>query len=183
MISPVRHVGFIRNVMIGRCGLSAERLLAVARHGGAGNPVSHLATGNLSFDADPGQVDEITGRIELGIEAIIERHEPVFVRTIDQLRATAALDPFAAVALDGVKERCVSYLPSAPTGFGPLPVESPRGDVTIFALTGLEAYSVTRLVKGYATSPGPILEKATGAPVTSRNWNTIEHVLAKHASA
>jgi hypothetical protein len=48
-----RFVGFVRNVMVGRNGLSAEVLLELVAKAGGHEPRSHLATGNLTFSASP----------------------------------------------------------------------------------------------------------------------------------
>lgn len=178
-----RHVGFIRNVMIGRSGLTASHLLRLAETSGAVRPTSHLATGNLAFDAAPADVANIADRLEEAIAGTIGRHEPIFVRSVDHLERAVTAHRFAELDVDDVKDRCVSYLPVPLPETATLPLTTPRGDVVIFEVDGLDAYSVTRLVDSRSSSPGPTLEKLTGAPVTSRNWNTIERILATQVSA
>ena len=63
-----RFAGFVRNVMVGRNGLSAEVLRELVVQAGGHEPRSHLATGNLTFSASP----ELQEVIRAGIEDSIE---------------------------------------------------------------------------------------------------------------
>lgn len=175
----VRYVGFIRNVMTGRQGLTARRLIAIVAGSGGHRPASHRGTGNVAFDAHPSELDSISDRVTRWIADVLGRDEPVFVRSLDELRRVADMDPFANAPVGDVHERCVTYLRAEVDGLGPLPLRSRRGDLVVFDVDGLDVYSVTRLVDGRATSPGPLLERASGAPATSRNWSTVEYILSK----
>lgn len=176
----VRYVGFIRNVMTGRNGLTAERLLQIVQESGGRRPASHRGTGNIAFDALPADLPNVTDGLEAGIAEVIGRHEPIFVRSLDHLRRAAERDPFGVGApMEGVHERCVSYVQSPLSALGPLPVRSRRGDLVVFDADDLDVYSVTILVDGRATSPGPLLQRASGASATSRNWSTVEYILSK----
>lgn len=183
MCESVRYIGFIRNVMTGRRGLTAERLVDIVVESGGRRPASYRGTGNVAFDAHPTDLGNITDRIETGIAEVVGRHEPVFVRSLDHLRRRAVDDPFTDAPVKDVHERCVTYLQSPISGLDPLPVRSPREDFVVFEVDGLDVYSVTRLVDGRATSPGPLLQRASGGLATSRNWSTIEFILGKEAAA
>ncbi len=177
----VRHIGFIRNVMTGRNGLTAQRLIDIITSSGGSGPASYRGTGNIAFDAPLDDLDPIIERIEVGIAAVIGRREPVFVRSLDDLARAASTDPFAHPPIDDVHERCVTYLQSTASELAPLPVTSSRGDLIVFEVDGLDVYSVTRLVDGRTTSPAPLLQRVSNALATSRNWSTIEFILDKEA--
>ncbi len=49
-----RWAGFVRNVMVGRQGLTRLVLLGAVADAGGASPVSYLSTGNVTFDADDG---------------------------------------------------------------------------------------------------------------------------------
>jgi uncharacterized protein (DUF1697 family) len=174
-VSP-RFAAFVRNIMVGRNGLSADVLRQIVRDAGGREPRSHLATGNLTFTAPAGSLEEIRTSIEDSIESVLGRREDVFIRTIASLAAAVRADPFAAAMVDDVYERCVTFLSDGPPIALTLPVQTPRGDAVLFGRQGEDVLSVTRLVAGRPGQPGKYLEGVGGIRVTTRNWNTIERI-------
>jgi uncharacterized protein (DUF1697 family) len=177
----VRSVAFIRNVMVGRQGLTRDVLLRIFLDAGAHEPVSHLATGNVSFDLAE-HPRQLQAAVEQGIERVTGHGEPVFIRTIAELRRQIARDPFADPPIDDVYERCVTFT-AQPVKRLTLPMTNPRGDAVVFAVNGREVYSVTRLLNGRAGTPSKLLERALGRPFSNRNWNTVERIVRKHDAA
>ena len=161
--------------MVGRNGLTRDVLVKIFADAGLDRPVSHLATGNISFGT--AQVTTaFSERIEQGIAAVIGRTEPVFIRSIDQLRECVKDDPFRNPPFEDVHERCVSFTQGSTAGLE-LPLATARGDATAFAVQGSDIYSATRLVGGRPGTMGRVLERTLGNPVTTRNWNTIELIV------
>jgi len=175
-VSP-RFAAFVRNIMVGRNGLSADILLQIVVDAGGSDPRSHLATGNLTFTAPAPSVGTVGTAIEDSIEAVLGRREDVFIRSIASLTAAVGADPFAAKTSGDVHERCVSFLPPRAPVSLVLPVNTPRGDAVIFARHADDVLSITRLVGGRPGQPGKYLEASEGIRVTTRNWNTIERIV------
>jgi uncharacterized protein (DUF1697 family) len=171
-----RFVAFVRNVMIGREGLHRVVLLDLFEGAGAGTPRSYISTGNVTFSTRPTDLGAITRAVETGIEHIIGRREPVFVRSISYLLELVDSDPFAAAPYPDPYECTASFL-LHPTDLPDLPVESPRGDVSVFAGTNRELFAVNRMVDGRTGGAGGMIEKLLGEPVTTRSWNTVRRVV------
>ena len=74
--------------MVGRSGLSRDVLLGAFGDAGGTDPVSFLATGNVSFDAKEADLDDVLNRVEMTIAEVILRREPVFVRRLSHLAAS-----------------------------------------------------------------------------------------------
>src|SRR5664280_597314 len=127
-----RFAGFVRNVMVGRNGLSAEVLLELVAKAGGHEPRSHLATANLTFSASPELLEVIRAGIEDSIESVLGRREDVFVRSVASLTSAVRSDPFAEMMADDVYERCVTFVPTEPPVSLPLPTQTPRGDAVLF---------------------------------------------------
>ena len=173
-----RHVAFIRAVMVGRAGLSRPVLLDAFTGAGAIEPRSHLATGNVSFDADDAAVAGIVAAIEPVLEAVAGAPKPLFVRRLEDL---AGISQRARWPDDSdIYECCVSLLPRGAQPATRLPFTGPRGDFTLLGIEGGEAYSVTRLIGGRPGNPGGWLERELGAPVTTRNRRTLERIINAH---
>lgn len=113
MPSPAtaEHVAFIRAIMIGRQGLHREVVLDLFRDAGALDPVSHLATGNVSFRAHPRDLDDIVGHVEEGLEATAGRPKLLYVRRLTHLVAMVDADPFAAAPSHDAPQREVVFVP------------------------------------------------------------------------
>jgi hypothetical protein len=77
----------VRNVMPGREGLDRDVLLRLVDAAGGRSAESHPATGNLTFDGAPSQLDAVVRRLEDGIAGVIGRREPVAVRPHELLMA------------------------------------------------------------------------------------------------
>lgn len=174
-----RHVAFVRNVMIGREGLTRAVLLEIFRRNGAEDPVSYISTGNVGFGLPAREVPALSADVERSLEAVIGRQEPVFVRSLGWLADRVDERPFDGAPFENPHERIVSLAPGPPPVVPELPLISERGDFAVFRIDGTEVYSVSRLVDGTTRSPGGVVERLCGRPITSRSWNTIERVVAK----
>jgi len=164
--------------MVGRQGLTRDALVGAFRAAGADDPVSHLATGNVSFSF-PGRTRALQLRVEDAIGEIIGRHEPVFIRTLGALQRGIAAEPFSGLPYDDVCERCVSFADASPEGLL-LPMTTPRGDAVVFGAGAREVFSVTRRIDGRVGNPVRLIERALGRRVTTRNWNTVERIVRLH---
>jgi uncharacterized protein (DUF1697 family) len=177
----MRHAVFMRNVNVGRHGVTREVLVTVFEQAGAEGVSSFLATGNVVLTADAAEVAAIATRAAAALCAQTGLCEPLFVRSMPYLLALVAADPFVEAPPDDIHERCVTFLPDGFPGLGSLPLQSARRDVTVFAQVRGEAYSVTRMVGGRSGYASALIERQTGLRVTTRNWNTVIRLLEKQA--
>ena len=169
----MRYVGLVRNVMLGRQGLDRAVLLHVVDAAGGRSGESHLTTGNVTFQADPAQLEAVVRRLEDGIAAVIGRHEPVVVRTADWFRDFVAAEPFTGFPGDRW-ELAVAFLRLDAVPLDPAAV--PRID-------GLEAVAVRphelimaarRDVRRQGATyliPRPWRDEAT-----TRAWSTVQRL-------
>ncbi|MGI9528819.1 MAG: DUF1697 domain-containing protein [Acidimicrobiia bacterium] len=173
-----RHVGFVRNVMIGREGLHRQVLLDLFSDAGGQAPRSYISTGNISFSAPESDLPLLIASVEEGIAAVIGRHEEVFVRRISALERIVASDPFAGSPYPDTVERTVSFLPSdIDLSVVSLPVESTSGRVSVFGATKTELFSAGRSVGGRTQGAGGLVERMLGCRITSRAWSTVLRIV------
>jgi uncharacterized protein (DUF1697 family) len=161
--------------MVGREGLTSDVLVRIFATSGATDPVSHLATGNVTF-RHVGNPTDLLERIEHALAQVIGRNEPVFIRSVDHLHELVASEPFLNPPFQDVHERCVSFTAEPVVGLH-LPLATRRGDAVAFDSRAADIFSVTRLVGGRPGTMGGMLERALAQPVTTRNWNTIERLV------
>lgn len=170
------HVAFIRAIMIGREGLHRDVLLDMFRDAGAGNPISYIATGNVSFEARSQDVEGIVERVEAGIDALVGRPKLLFVRPLAHLAAMVDGNPFATGPVRDASEREVVFMLGRVPALE-LPIVSPSGDLCVFAASDRELFAVSR-----RDPPGGRIERLTGEPVTVRAWSTVTTIVRKLTS-
>lgn len=179
-MAAVPHVAFVRAVMIGREGLDRQVLLGMFERAGAEDPVSYLATGNVSFAVEPGQVDRVVETVEADLEALLDRPTPLFVRTLVELVDLVDGDPFAGAPFDDVYARLVTFFADQVPGSLVLPMRAANGDWEVFAAGPGEVFSVTRAWPDrQPQDPGGVIQRTAGEPVTTRALGTIERIVAK----
>lgn len=177
----MRFAAFFRNLNLGRAGSPTRtQFVDALEAAGARAVVSVLSHGNAAFSA--------TNARQAGAlaQAACERLRKacgwtgaVHVRSVDYLARLIDAAPFAVAPVDGVHERCVTFLAPG-TALPPLPLTSTRQDLAIFHANASEAFSITRLVGGRPGNVNGLLERLLRAPLTTRNWNTVVRVIERH---
>ena len=163
--------------MVGREGLDRSTLLETFTEAGAADPVSHLSTGNVSFNLEPDDLPAFVDAVDARLTEVVGRDIEVFIRTIDHLTALDGAGAFARSPFAEVRDCVVTFFHQPPE----LPWKLPhliRNDlVAVVAAAGREVFSVTRELDGRYAAPGGVLERVTGQRATSRGWSTLEKIL------
>ena len=178
----MKHVAFFRNTNLGRPKSPDRTQLETAfLDGGAVTAQSFLTNGTLVFEAGNASATDIAAHARMNLHAACGLIEPVFVRSIAQLRALAAKEPFAAVDTRDVYECCATFLQANAGRKVAVPQRNAQGNVEVVARHGDAVFSLSRKFGASPGSPNAYLEKLLGAQATTRNWNTILRLVAKFA--
>ena len=177
----MKFVAFFRNVNLGRPFCPSRNQFEAAFLGaGAGLAQSFLTNGTLVFSA---KSDANARALFAAAWHTLAREcglrEPACIRRITYLAKLVESDPFLSHRGD-VYEYCVSFTDARNIARFVLPLRSNRGDVEVLQSTRGEFFSVSRKIGKSPGSPNLFLEKLLGAPVTTRNWNTVVRVVEKH---
>jgi uncharacterized protein (DUF1697 family) len=119
----------------------------------------------------------IAARACAGMRDLCGLREPAFVRSVDELAALVAAEPFADALVEGESFRCVSFLGGHREPLPALPFTTPRGDIEFLSATGAEVFSIAHVVGRSAGSPNAWLERTLRAQATTRNWRTVERLV------
>lgn len=92
-----------------------------------------------------------------------------------------AADSFAGALADDVYQQVASFLPPGRGAELALPLATPRRDVEVVRVNAGEAFRVTRKVGAHAGPANAFLERALGAPATTRQWTTVVRLVARYA--
>jgi uncharacterized protein (DUF1697 family) len=180
----MRHAAFFRNLNLGRPNSPTRAQFEQAFiDAGAVAAQSFLTNGTISFDAGARPVDALLDNATRLLAARCGLREPAFVRELAPLAALADAAPFEGIDRATVYELCITFLHADAVVPPDLPVISPRGDVQIVHVTDTEALSVVHKFGQSPGSPNACLEKTLGLPATTRAWNTVLRLLARHGGS
>lgn len=179
----MRYIAFLRALNVG--GKNVVTMEALRGHFSAlgfTDVRSYLQSGNVFFDTDRGESERslLTRHIEGRLRDALGTEVGVYLRTLPEVAALLALDPFRDVELTPEVRLCVHFTePGLPRDL-PLPLVSPKGDVELLAATDAELCYAMRLVGGRPPDPTRFLASASGrrVPGTTRFWGTTARILA-----
>ena len=178
----MKFAAFFRNLNLGRPPAPTRSVLEAAfTEAGAVNPSSFLTNGTVVFEA---ATAARAARILKAVQATLRRDgfdEPAALRDVGALAALVASDPLAGVPLDDVYAPCATFLIGTPEDGVSLPSTSPKGDVRVVSWHDGMLLSLTYKVGTSPGSPNAFVERILGVPATTRVWNTVVRLVAKHA--
>jgi len=141
-----------------------------------------LATGNVVFTSTESNVEAITGKLERHLEKTFATEISVMLRTAADLEKIAASDPFKGIVVTKDTRLYVTFRGDEKQGTLKIPYQSPKKDFRILRVTEGEIFSVLDVsVGGRTVDSMNVIEKEFGRRVTTRNWNTVQKVLARLA--
>lgn len=178
----MKHAAFFRNTNLGRPRSPTRIQLQDAfLHAGASSAQSFLTNGTVVFEATSASSSQVALRAREHLHSVCGLVEPVFVRSFSQLGRLVASDPFGGIALADVYECCATFLPAGAGRKVVVPQHNAHGNVEIVARQADAVLSLSRKRGASPGSPNAYLEKLLGVQATTRNWNTILRLVARHA--
>lgn len=132
-----------------------------------------LSSGNVVFTAPKTPAASLQTKVEAAFERQLGHTFLTIVRSVDELRATLASDPYEKFRLPSDAKRVVTFLREKPTAKPKLPIEV--DGARILAMNEREVYTAyVRSPKGAVFMT--LIEKTFGKDVTTRTWDTIAKV-------
>lgn len=175
-----RYVAFLRGMNLGGRRIKNEELRRHFEEMGFEEVATFRASGNVVF-SNPGREAEakLAQRVEAELDARLGYDVPVFLRTIEEVAAIAAHEPFDPKAVAKSKGKLqVSLLREKPSATARKQVLALASDEDLLAIEGRELYWLPS---------GGLLEsdldlkaiEALLSPDTRRTMGTIEQISAK----
>jgi uncharacterized protein (DUF1697 family) len=167
-----RYALLLRGVNVGaKNSLPMAELKKMLEQIGCTDVKTYVQSGNAVFRTKLGDAG-LTKAIERTLEAYMGRPIATTLRTLDEMNAIVAGNPFANVAQNPAY-LCVTFLSQAPSKAEVAPLHAEEWTPELFKVVGREIY--TWYANGQGRSP---LAAALGkmpfrGAVTTRNWNTV----------
>jgi uncharacterized protein (DUF1697 family) len=179
----MKYAVFFRNVNLGRPKSPVKAQLERAfLEAGASDAQSFLTNGTIVFTIKAGvSASKTLAVASKQLQKECGLIEPGFLRPMAHLESLVAMGPFAAVDMDTIYSCNATFLHAKADSRPGVPLFSARKDVEVLLFTESEAMSISRKIGNTAGSPNAFLEKLFAQPATTRNWNTIVRLVAKHA--
>lgn len=179
----MKYAVFFRNVNLGRPHCPSRAQLEDAfLQAGAATATSFLTNGTLVFEAPGGRARarRLLRDAHQRLTHVCGLKEPAFLRTLDELARHVESQPFAGIDVDSVYACCVSFLGDGVQVPEQVPRVSNRQDVELLQVVGSDVFSVARKLSKTPGSPNAYLERQLGCPASTRVWNTVVRLVAKH---
>ena len=172
---PAHHVALLRAVNVGGRSLPMAELAAIFLDLGASEVQTYIQSGNVLFAARPDDVARIVGQ---AVGAIRDRHgydAPMAVRTLAELHAAIAANPFAGAERGaGPEPLHVMYLDRLPDPARVAALDPDRSPPGRFAVVGREVFLHLPHGAGQSKLTVDWFDRQLGVTATARNWRTTQ---------
>ncbi len=174
------YVAFMRAINVAGHGVvKMDALCAAFSAVGCRNVKSLIQSGNIIFDAPACDEAHLLIKLQTALRALLGQEPVILVRTLDEIAALAALNPFVEFKSDPDSKFYTAFLAGRPKLKPPFPLVLPKEGLEVVAIKGREVFIVSRRnLKGIYGFPNAFIEKEFGVAATSRNWNTIVKIAA-----
>ena len=168
------HAAFLRAINVaGHAVVGMEDLKRAFESAGCRGVRTVIQSGNVLFTAPDRGLEALKGRIRKDLAALLGEAPAIAWRTAEDLRRLAGTDPFDGIEAGPDIKLYVAFLAGPPGKAAAIPIIEPKDGLEVIGLEGLDAFVVSRRVKGRFGFPNNLIEKAFGVESTTRNWNTV----------
>jgi uncharacterized protein (DUF1697 family) len=136
-------------------------------------PQTHIQSGNVIFGATEKHLEALARRIAGAIETKFQVKSEVILRTVTELEAVIARNPFAGRTDVEPAKLAVFFLSGDPAAEAPASLEKFSSAPEEFHLDRRHLYAYFPNGMGQSTIPQAKIERALKVPATARNWNTV----------
>ncbi|MDX6611757.1 MAG: hypothetical protein QOD75_943 [Blastocatellia bacterium] len=175
-----QYVAFLRGINVGGKKLiKMEALRALFESMGFKNVRTFIQSGNVIFESAKPNVAVMTKGIEKGLADTFGFEVKVTLRTLTELEEIIRLDPFSKIKAGENVVIFVALLFAEPENAPKLPWHSEIENLDVLAIKHRAAFILCRQKKnGLFSFPNNFLEKQFGVSATTRNWATMNKIVA-----
>ncbi|WP_342438231.1 DUF1697 domain-containing protein [Paenibacillus sp. FSL L8-0436] len=139
---------------------------------------TYIQSGNVVFESTEGSGHQLAAVIGEQIRETFGFDVSVIIRSLEELEAAIAGNPFQLTEANEFKRLYVSFLADEPTAEALEKLRPYEDGADKVRVTGKEMYTLYEV----SVSQSPLfkvqLDKLLGTPITARNWNTVNKLAA-----
>ena len=180
MPTPTRFVALLRGINVGgNKKVPMTDLKKMLEKMKFMNVKTLLASGNVLFDSTEAGEKTLKKNIEECLLKTFGFPVPTLIRPLQELKKLQTSDPFKGIRVTPETRLYVTFLSGKPTRSLKIPYVSPDGNYKILRVSDTEICSVLTVTKDHGTiDVMSVLEKEFGREITTRNWNTVQKLVA-----
>lgn len=172
-----KYIALLRGINVGGHTVRMEALRPLFEELGLRNVRTYIQSGNVFFDTAGQDALRLTRKIENQLKKALGYEVAVFLRTIPEMEAILAADPFGKLQVTSDMRLCVVFAADPIGGDLQLPLFSPKKDLQILQTRQHEAYVVWYIQNGRPPSSQGFLDAALGKRTTTRFFHTAAKIL------
>jgi uncharacterized protein (DUF1697 family) len=178
-----RYVAFLRAINVGGHTVKMDRLRELFQSMAFRNVETFIASGNVIFDALSGDTAALERRVERDLGKALGYEVGTFIRSVDEVAAVAAHQPFGDHETLTGQVVSVVFLKNRPDPAFRRKIDALNGAADGFLVRGREVYWLCRGGRTSESPAGLPFGKVIGSGGTMRNATTVRKLAARHASA
>jgi uncharacterized protein (DUF1697 family) len=174
----LRYIAFLRGVNVGGHKIiSKETFIEVFTSLGFSGVRTYIQSGNVLFESPDKQREELTERIQQALLQATGHNVTVMLRTIDELEALVASDPFGDRKQEPRANVYVAFLATEPGEAGIAKLLARQTEEDTVEIRGENTLHLVFRDKGDGIPHSPdFVEKDLKVAATVRNWNTVTKI-------
>ena len=172
-----QYIALLRGINVGGHTVRMEDLRALFEELGLEKVRTYIQSGNVFFGSRQSDAQSLTRKIQKKLEESLGYEVAVFLRTIPELEAILAADPFKKMDVTQDMRLCVVFAAEPIRSDLDLPLFSPKKDMQIVKTSDREAYVVWYIKNGRPPSSQGFLDAAIGKRTTTRFFHTAGKIL------
>jgi uncharacterized protein (DUF1697 family) len=174
----IQYVAFLRGINVGGHGvIKMAEIKRIFESLKFKNVKTILASGNVLFESTASDPSALTLKVEKRFSEVLGREIGIVLRTFEHLQELAASEPFKSVKVTPDTRLYVTFLREQPVKG--TKIKTTDAGFRILRTTDTEIFCVLTLAGGGQTVDAMnVIEKEYGKQVTTRNWNTINKIIA-----
>ena len=176
----MEYVAFLRGINVaGHKLIKMEVLCKLFTSLKLRNVSSFIQSGNIIFESNEKE-EILVKQIGEKLAKQFGSEVKVFLIELEELKELVELDPFKKVKSPD-DHVFVTFLPRGSASELKLPLFSKKKDVEIFLRKKDVLFCLGHKIEGKYGFPNPFIEKELKLPATTRNWHTIERIVALYS--
>jgi uncharacterized protein (DUF1697 family) len=176
------YIAFLRAVNVGGRTVTMTRLRDLFEELELRDVRTFIQSGNVFFTAGARERGvraraALARRIERHLSSALGFEVPTMIRTVAEVEAALALDPFKDVTVTEDIRLLVIFTSKPLPPELDLPLEAPAIGMSLLSRTAGECFVVLRILRGRVGNPSAFIEKKFGVAATARFYATTAKIL------
>lgn len=178
-----KYFAFLRAVNVGGRNVKMETLRSLFESLDFTNVETFIASGNVIFDSNSGNVIAIKKKIETHLHAALGYEVATFLRTEKELEAISRYNPFSRPDIEAARTLVVGFVDEPIKDDVIKALMAWKSDFDLFHVHQREVYWLSRVGQGESKFSNAVFERILKGKATFRGANTIAKLASKFLSS